>query len=60
MARITLTSEEIAPGVLPPNCIVCGAPADAAVRAGLWWVPAWSYLVLLCGFWPFVFVYQLN
>lgn len=59
MARVTLWSEEVAPCVLPPCCIVCGVPAETTVRANLAWVPAWSYLTLFCGFWPFVFVYLI-
>lgn len=59
MARVTLSSEEVAPGVLPPCCMVCGAPAGSSVRAPLSWVPGWSYLALLCGFWPFVIVYLI-
>ena len=59
MARVTLSSEDVAPGVLPSSCLVCGAAAGTAVRPTLSWVPGWAYLTLICGFWPFVIVYLI-
>jgi hypothetical protein len=59
MPRITLSADEVAPGVLPPVCMACGAPAAVRVPVGFSWVPAWSYLLLVAGIWPWVLFYLL-
>lgn len=57
MPAITLLAEEVAPGVLPPVCMVCGGPGEVRVPVGFSWVPVWTYFLLPAGFWPFAIVY---
>lgn len=59
MPSITLSTDEVAPGVLPPVCPVCGVPAATRSPVTFSWVPAWSYVLLLAGIWPWILVYLI-
>lgn len=59
MPAVVLSADEVGPGILPPICMVCGGSAEGTRPVGFSWVPAWTYFLLLAGFWPFALVYLL-
>src|SRR5438105_930337 len=49
MAEVRLGRYEAREGLLPPVCMVCGAPAGVVRTMWFWLVPWWLYLVFPLG-----------
>lgn len=54
MATVEVSRLRLREGDLPPICVKTGRPADGTVRVTFATLPAWTYLLLLAGIFPFL------
>jgi hypothetical protein len=60
MAQVRLGRYEAREGLLPPVCMVCGAPAGVQRRVVFSHPPAWFYVAFLAGVLPYFFLTALR
>jgi hypothetical protein len=54
--QITLTTDEVQPGVLPPICMICGEATNRTSWIHFTWAPMWTHgmLFIWCTIWPWL------